>query len=78
MLKWVRLDSDNLHSNSEYIQRAKILGGWLVRWGGWCSEDASTSGMIFVPDSHHKWDGNSLPDETDRGDTDPDDVDHVA
>ncbi len=33
------------------IHRAKIIGGWLVM---------IASGICFVPDPDHKWDGGSL------------------
>ena len=34
--------------------RAKIPGGWLV------GNPNADSGLTFVPDPEHKWDGNSL------------------
>lgn len=40
-------------SGSQALSRAKIPGGWLV---------ASGSGIVFVPDAAHKWDGGSLTD----------------
>jgi len=38
-------------------ERAKIPGGWLVT----VLSRELPSGITFVPDPEHKWDGNSLP-----------------
>ncbi|MEI9976406.1 MAG: hypothetical protein WDO73_32740 [Ignavibacteriota bacterium] len=46
-----RLEWKRLHSSSSAIARAAIPGGWLVSLG---------SGITFVPDSTHEWDGGSI------------------
>jgi hypothetical protein len=46
-LQWERLNS-----TSRPAERAKVPGGWLV---------AVDSGVTFLPDAKHKWDGASLP-----------------
>ena len=45
-------------SAARIVSRAKIPGGWLV-----CLESGNvrSSGLTFVPDPDHKWDGGSLP-----------------
>lgn len=43
-----------------HIWRAKVPGGWLVTS---CNSKASASpgsGLTFVPDPNHEWDGGSL------------------
>lgn len=47
-----------------YFWRAKVLGGWLV----WAEAQVNVgtgvgvvSGLTFVPDPDHEWDGGSLP-----------------
>jgi len=42
------------------IRRTKIPGGWLVLVSPQSSA-LTDSGITFVPDPEHKWDGNSLP-----------------
>ena len=37
------------------VWRAKVPGGWIV------GRPNADSGMVFVPDPEHKWEGNSLP-----------------
>jgi hypothetical protein len=39
-------------SGTAALSRAKVPGGWLVAGG---------SGVAFVPDPSHEWDGTSLP-----------------
>ena len=41
------------------IHRAKIRGGWLVTIQPTHSD--AHSGIAFVPDAAHEWDGASLP-----------------
>lgn len=41
------------------LKRAKIPGGWLVTTG--TSRGDSGSGVTFVPDASHAWNGESLP-----------------
>jgi hypothetical protein len=52
MLKWEGLRSSDYDFR---LQRAKILGGWLVR-----QYSRNGEAMTFVPDPDHKWDGSSL------------------
>ena len=40
------------------MRRAKIPGGWLVTW---CPAGVTEgTGLTFVPDPQHEWDGGSL------------------
>ena len=63
-LLFIRLDRQDLPgerwkaSAARNVSRAKIPGGWLV-----CLESGSvrSSGLTFVPDPNHEWDGGSLP-----------------
>jgi hypothetical protein len=58
-----------LNDTRGYVERAKIPGGWLVRWLNYDfhpSLDAAQAGLsyggiTFVPDPEHTWDGKSLP-----------------
>lgn len=55
MLDWEQLrNSGALNENAIY--RTKVPGGWLI-WMEWPEQ----AGLTFLPDSEHKWDGNSLP-----------------
>lgn len=47
-----RLEFETLASNRPGIARAKVPGGWLVTSGD--------SGITFLPDDEHDWDGLSL------------------
>lgn len=42
-------------STGPAIHRTPILGGWLVY-----AVDSSGSGLTFVPDPGHEWDGASV------------------
>jgi len=48
-----RLEFEALPSTHHTLTRAKVPGGWLVV--------ASGSGIAFLPDAAHVWDGLSLP-----------------
>jgi hypothetical protein len=52
-LVWERIAEGSVLGVVGEIVRAKIPGGWLVVMG--------PSGLAFVPDPEHRWDGNSLP-----------------
>ena len=58
-LEWQRLLSKQLIGPASLIFRTKIPSGWLVllRPSG---TNGVESGVTFVPDPDHKWDGNSL------------------
>jgi len=62
-IKWETLDRESADRDADcYLQRAKVPGGWLVRWGECVPINAyGYGGMTFYPDPEHKWDGNSLP-----------------
>ncbi|MCW8850629.1 MAG: hypothetical protein OQJ81_11670 [Melioribacteraceae bacterium] len=53
-LRWEYLKNENGPSKS---QRTKIPGGWLF----YASDEFRTggSGVTFIPDPEHKWNGNS-------------------
>jgi len=48
-----RLEFEAVPSTHHTLTRAKVPGGWLVVAGG--------SGIAFLPDAAHVWDGLSLP-----------------
>jgi len=48
-----RLEFATLPSTHHSLTRAKVPGGWLVVAGG--------TGIAFLPDAAHEWDGLSLP-----------------
>lgn len=47
-----RLEWHTVHSNHHSVTRVAIPGGWLVALHG--------SGVAFVPDAKHHWDGGSV------------------
>jgi hypothetical protein len=51
-LVWDTLENGRLSGRT---YRAKIPGGWLL------TKNSNDTGITFVPDPQHKWDGNSLP-----------------
>lgn len=54
---------EQLRSSDQYMVtwRAKVIGGWLV-----FTDRGHTSGLAFLPDPKHHWDGGS----PEPGDTD--------
>ena len=58
-LKFEKLDVDR--TISVRVSRAKIPGGWLL-----IVTSNTGGGLTFYADPQHKWDGNSLADETER------------
>lgn len=38
-----------------HTYRTKVPGGWLI-----LASNAAGSGLTFMPDPQHEWDGNSL------------------
>jgi hypothetical protein len=55
MLNFEELDVDGTFNGTPTIHRAKVPGGWLVVMTG------HYTGICFIPDPKHKWDGRSLP-----------------
>jgi len=55
-LKFERLEVDTL---SARVSRTKIPGGWLL-----IVTSNSGGGLTFYSDPEHKWDGNSLPNDS--------------
>ncbi len=51
-LHWDTIENGYLSGRT---YRAKIPGGWLL------TKNSGDTGITFVPDPQHKWDGNSLP-----------------
>jgi hypothetical protein len=51
-LKWEQISVRSLREDLPEILRTKIPGGWLV---------VMPTGITFVPDPEHRWDGSSLP-----------------
>ena len=73
MLKWAKLDDAlfeydrwRCKENTNWgTFRAKIPGGWLVRFG-WSDGSGDSHPMVYVPDPQHRWDGNSLDSDNDE------------
>jgi hypothetical protein len=63
VLRWETVKT-NETDLSKTLRRAKIPGGWLVIAvcaPGLHEGDPSGVGLTFVPDSHHQWNGGTLP-----------------
>jgi hypothetical protein len=58
-LRWEVIDNEQ---DAFSIHRAKIPGGWLVRLQDEHAKanEAMDTGITFVPDAAHRWDGKSL------------------
>jgi hypothetical protein len=53
-LKWEAITlARNENQQDPVVSRAKVLGGWLIFAHG------TASGLTFLPDPSHKWDGGS-------------------
>lgn len=46
------------------VQRARVLGGWLVVAYLEAALTFKSASVTFYPDPEHKWDGASLPEDT--------------
>jgi len=57
MLQFLPLHSSN---SSHRLERAKVPGGWLVT-SSKNDRDQGGSGITFVPDPDHQWDGRAIP-----------------
>ena len=58
---WYAVSSRGMGNGSE-IHRAKVPGGWLVFvsvQSPFRADETNGSGLTFVPDLEHKWDGAS-------------------
>jgi hypothetical protein len=49
--KWEHFDDEN----DGFSERAKVIGGWLVRSWDFESRDNSVMAMTFIPDTKHEW-----------------------
>jgi hypothetical protein len=52
-IEWEEISDSN---DSILVRRAKIPGGWLVFAYSYTLE---ATGLTFVPDPNHEWDGKS-------------------
>jgi hypothetical protein len=63
MIQW-----EQIPSSQDEVWRAKIQGGWLLKmsWQELVTVQngirypGAKSGVVFVPDPNHEWDGTSL------------------
>lgn len=56
-MNWEMIDD----SNGFRTERTKIRGGWLVRfWHPSARQEEQVSGLTFVPDPKHEWDGSDI------------------
>lgn len=56
ILNWEEIINKDAHSqSSDSTYRTKVPGGWLM--SALVTRD---SGLTFIPDPDHEWDGNSL------------------
>lgn len=58
MLRFLPLQSSN---SSNRLERAKVPGGWLVTSSRDGGPGQIGSGITFVPDPDHQWDGQAIP-----------------
>ena len=59
ILMWWDIKSGGHADSFLRIKRAKVPGGWLVTTSVNMGRE-SASGITFMPDPNHEWDGNSL------------------
>jgi hypothetical protein len=57
MLRWQRLETEG---GPRSVLRAKVPGGWLIWCDDYSSSEAGYSGLTFMPDPTHEWNGRSL------------------
>ena len=57
MLRWQRLETEG---GPRSVLRAKVPGGWLIWCDDYSSSESGYSGLTFMPDPTHEWDGCSL------------------
>jgi hypothetical protein len=57
MLRWQRLETEG---GPRSVLRAKVPGGWLIWCDDYSSSESGYSGLTFMPDPKHEWDGRSL------------------
>jgi hypothetical protein len=55
MVNWETLQN-GIRLEGYDLYRAKVPGGWLIY-----IDRVEHSGLTFLPDPNHEWDGNSLP-----------------
>jgi hypothetical protein len=57
-LNWEMLASKKVPNagNLIHIYRSRVPGGWLV----FANQGGGPSGLTFVPDPHHTWNGGSV------------------
>lgn len=63
-MEWETISDDRV--TDIVTERAKILGGWLVRFWFATGLGNGQSGMTFVPDPKHKWDGATIDEDEDE------------
>lgn len=64
MLHFEKLKTEAINIREIHIYRAKIPGGWLVVTTQHIGDFRQSTGITFVPDVYHEWDGNSIVGET--------------
>lgn len=51
--EWNKIQS---HTHGHYdTHRAKVIGGWLVRYTERTAPDFDNMAMVFIPDPYHNW-----------------------
>lgn len=51
IFKWEMINEGNY----QYTYRAKVIGGWIFRHKDINGDNEVAMGMVFIPDTEHKW-----------------------
>ncbi len=54
--EWEMLSRNEKHINGCVTERAKVIGGWIVRTICWDGDyQCQSESSVFIPDPEHKW-----------------------
>jgi len=55
--EWKAISRESDPGDCQLTERAKVIGGWIVRYGRWISynDQHIAVTMVFVSDPSHEW-----------------------